>query len=160
WAGSRARREEAEPQRAENDSRQCQAHAQDDEHGTIQESRPRLDAGLDFSSGLVAHSLLLARFNAARVNAGQLGRVPVRRRGRRHRHKGCTHPMQAGKFELNEGNKAMLGAEKNDLLTRTGAGTPAGRLMRCYWQPAALVDELSDNRPLKPVRLLGESLVL
>jgi phenylpropionate dioxygenase-like ring-hydroxylating dioxygenase large terminal subunit len=32
--------------------------------------------------------------------------------------------------------------------------------MRQYWQPAALVDELSGNRPLKPVRLLGENLVL
>src|ERR671935_404295 len=53
----------------------------------------------------------------------------------------------------------MLSAEQNDLLTRTAAGTPAGKLMRCYWQPAALVDELPDNRPLKPVRLLGESLV-
>src|SRR5207245_9947524 len=54
----------------------------------------------------------------------------------------------------------MLSAEQNDLLTRPGPGTPAGKLMRCYWQPAALVDELSGNRPVKPVRLLGESLVL
>ncbi len=54
----------------------------------------------------------------------------------------------------------MLSAEQNDLLTRTGAGTPAGKLMRCYWQPVALVDELTGNRPVKPVRLLGESLVL
>ena len=53
----------------------------------------------------------------------------------------------------------MLSAEQNDRLTRTGPGTPAGRLMRCYWQPAALVDELSGPRPVKPVRLLGESLV-
>jgi phenylpropionate dioxygenase-like ring-hydroxylating dioxygenase large terminal subunit len=53
----------------------------------------------------------------------------------------------------------MLSAEQNDLITRTGPGTPAGRLMRCYWQPAALVDELAGNRPIKPVRLLGESLV-
>ena len=53
----------------------------------------------------------------------------------------------------------MLSAEHNDLITRTGPGTPAGRLMRCYWQPAALVDELSGNRPVRPVRLLGESLV-
>ena len=37
---------------------------------------------------------------------------------------------------------------------------PPGKLMRCYWQPAALVDELSGNRPVKPVRLLGENLVL
>jgi phthalate 4,5-dioxygenase len=54
----------------------------------------------------------------------------------------------------------MLTAEQNDLLTRTGPGTPAGKLMRRYWQPAALVDELSDTRPLKPVRLLGENLVM
>src|SRR5262245_56788653 len=58
------------------------------------------------------------------------------------------------------GKRRMLSTEQNDLITRTGPGTPAGKLMRCYWQPAALVDELSGNRPVKPVRLLGESLVL
>src|SRR5262245_3871799 len=31
--------------------------------------------------------------------------------------------------------------------------------MRHYWQPAALVEELDGPRPVKPVRLLGESLV-
>jgi len=54
----------------------------------------------------------------------------------------------------------MLNAEQNDLITRTGPGTPAGALMRRYWQPAALVDELAGNRPVRPVRLLGESLVM
>ncbi len=54
----------------------------------------------------------------------------------------------------------MLSAEQNDLITRTGPGTAAGKLMRCYWQPAALVDELAGNRPVKPVRLLGENLVI
>jgi phthalate 4,5-dioxygenase oxygenase subunit len=54
----------------------------------------------------------------------------------------------------------MLSAEQNDFITRTGPGTPAGRLMRQYWQPAALVDELSGNRPVKPVRLFGEDLVI
>jgi hypothetical protein len=54
----------------------------------------------------------------------------------------------------------MLSAEQNELITRTGSGTPAGALMRRYWQPAALVDELSGNRPVKPVRLLGENLVM
>jgi phenylpropionate dioxygenase-like ring-hydroxylating dioxygenase large terminal subunit len=53
----------------------------------------------------------------------------------------------------------MLSAEQNDLITRTGPGTAAGALMRRYWQPAALVDELAGNRPVKPVRLLGEDLV-
>jgi phthalate 4,5-dioxygenase oxygenase subunit len=54
----------------------------------------------------------------------------------------------------------MLSVEQNDLITRIGPGTPAGTLMRRYWQPAALVDELAGNRPVKPVRLLGEDLVL
>jgi len=54
----------------------------------------------------------------------------------------------------------MLSAEQNDLITRTGPGTPAGALMRRYWQPAALVDELTGSRPIKPVKLFGESLVM
>ena len=54
----------------------------------------------------------------------------------------------------------MLSAEQNDFIARTGPGTPAGGLMRRYWQPAALVDELSGNRPVKPVRLFGEDLVI
>jgi hypothetical protein len=54
----------------------------------------------------------------------------------------------------------MLSAQQNDLITLTGAGQPAGALMRHYWQPAALLDELAGNRPIKPVRLLGEDLVI
>src|SRR5262245_65882914 len=54
----------------------------------------------------------------------------------------------------------MLSTQQNDLITRTGTDTPAGSLLRRYWQPAALVDELSGNRPIKPVRLLGEDLVI
>ena len=54
----------------------------------------------------------------------------------------------------------MLSREENEKLTRTGPGTPAGGLMRAYWQPAALVAELDERRPVKPVRLLGEDLVL
>ena len=53
----------------------------------------------------------------------------------------------------------MLSAEQNDLITRTSPGTAAGALLRRYWQPAALADELSGNRPVKPVRLMGEDLV-
>jgi phthalate 4,5-dioxygenase len=54
----------------------------------------------------------------------------------------------------------MLSREHNDLITRAGPGSAAGALLRRYWQPAALVDELAGNRPVKPVRLLGENLVL
>jgi nitrite reductase/ring-hydroxylating ferredoxin subunit len=54
----------------------------------------------------------------------------------------------------------MLSAERNELITRTGPDTPCGAMMRRYWQPAALVDELSGARPVKRVRLLGEDLVV
>ena len=37
----------------------------------------------------------------------------------------------------------MLSQEQNDLITRTGPATAAGALMRRYWQPVALVDELA-----------------
>ncbi len=54
----------------------------------------------------------------------------------------------------------MMSQERNDELTRIGPDTPAGKVLRRYWQPAALVDELMSERPVVPVRLLGEDLVL
>jgi phenylpropionate dioxygenase-like ring-hydroxylating dioxygenase large terminal subunit len=54
----------------------------------------------------------------------------------------------------------MMSAEENRVLTQVGPGTPGGRLLRHYWQPAALVDELEGNRPVRAVTLLGEELVL
>lgn len=54
----------------------------------------------------------------------------------------------------------MLKREENEKLTRTGAGTPMGRILRDYWQPAALVSEIDGQRPAKAIRLLGEDLVL
>jgi 5,5'-dehydrodivanillate O-demethylase len=53
----------------------------------------------------------------------------------------------------------VLSAEENELLTRIGRGTPAGELMRRYWQPVAATIELDAN-PVKKVRILGEDLVL
>ena len=53
----------------------------------------------------------------------------------------------------------MLSQEENDLLTRTGPGTPMGELMRRYWQPVAASAELA-RRPTKMVKILGEELVL
>src|SRR6266487_2647959 len=50
--------------------------------------------------------------------------------------------------------------QENDLLTQTGRGTPCGELMRRYWQPAALSEELPVGGAPVPVRLLGEDLVL
>ena len=58
-------------------------------------------------------------------------------------------------------------AQQNELITRIGPGTPCGKLMRCYWQPVALVDEFDPRldpkmaqRPLKAVRLLGQDFIL
>ena len=54
----------------------------------------------------------------------------------------------------------MLSAERNDLITLSGPGTPLGAFMRKYWQPAALTDEFDGIRPVRRVRLLGEDLVM
>jgi len=54
----------------------------------------------------------------------------------------------------------MLCPEENELLTRIGPGTPMGELMRHYWIPALLAEEIAepDCAPVR-VRLLGEDLV-
>ena len=54
----------------------------------------------------------------------------------------------------------MISVEQNELMTRIGPGTPCGKLLRRYWQPVALVDEMAGPRPVKAVRLMGENLVL
>jgi len=54
----------------------------------------------------------------------------------------------------------MISNEENDLLTQTDPGTPCGNLMRRYWQPVALVEELPRAGAPVPVRILGEDLVL
>ena len=54
----------------------------------------------------------------------------------------------------------MLTREENELLTQTGPGTPGGDLMRRYWQPLALVEELPPGGPPRPVRILSEELAL
>ena len=54
----------------------------------------------------------------------------------------------------------MMTAEQNERITRAGRETPAGTLLRRYWQPVALVEELDGRRPVKAVRVLGQDLVL
>lgn len=54
----------------------------------------------------------------------------------------------------------MITAEQNQRLTRVGPATPGGRVLRHYWQPVALADELQGRRPVRPVRALGQDLVL
>ena len=54
----------------------------------------------------------------------------------------------------------MMSQKQNDLITRIGPGTAAGTLLREYWQPVALADELMTARPVVRVTVLGERLVL
>src|SRR5919198_1122563 len=54
----------------------------------------------------------------------------------------------------------MLSKQDNELLTRVGRGTPMGDVLRQYWLPLLLTEELSkkDGNPLR-VRVLGENLI-
>src|SRR3984893_2664527 len=58
------------------------------------------------------------------------------------------------------GGRVMLTREDNELVTRTGPGTPMGDVLRRYWIPAFLARELPqpDCPPVR-VQLLGERLV-
>lgn len=54
----------------------------------------------------------------------------------------------------------MLTREKNELLVRSGHDTPMGALLRRYWIPALLAEELPEpDCPPVRVQLLGEELV-
>ncbi len=53
----------------------------------------------------------------------------------------------------------MLNDENNRLLSQVGAGTPMGKLLRHYWLPVAGASELREQA-IKPIRVLGENLVL
>lgn len=54
----------------------------------------------------------------------------------------------------------MLSREDNQLLTRVDAESPGGQLLRRYWQPVAAATELTDEKPIKKVKVLGEDLVV
>jgi phthalate 4,5-dioxygenase len=55
----------------------------------------------------------------------------------------------------------LLTQEDNELLTHVGSGTPMGNLMREYWIPVMLCEELADRDsvPMR-VRLLTEDLIM
>ncbi|HET9917547.1 MAG TPA: Rieske 2Fe-2S domain-containing protein [Candidatus Binatia bacterium] len=54
----------------------------------------------------------------------------------------------------------MITDEENQLLTQTNRGTPAGELLRRYWQPVALSSELPMGGAPLCVKILGEALAL
>ena len=47
---------------------------------------------------------------------------------------------------------------ENELLTRVGPGTPAGELLRRYWHPVSIAGELTEEKLIKRVTLLGEKM--
>ena len=54
----------------------------------------------------------------------------------------------------------MLSVEDNEALTHVGPGTIMGDLLRQYWVPALMSEELPqpDSAPVR-IRLLGENLI-
>jgi phenylpropionate dioxygenase-like ring-hydroxylating dioxygenase large terminal subunit len=54
----------------------------------------------------------------------------------------------------------MIPAAENARMCLTGAAAPAGKLLRLYWQPVALAEELNGPRPVKPIRIMGQDMVL
>jgi 5,5'-dehydrodivanillate O-demethylase oxygenase subunit len=53
----------------------------------------------------------------------------------------------------------LLTKEENERLTRVGPGSPVGELLRRYWHVVGATAQLDDD-PVRPVRVLGEDLVL
>ncbi len=53
----------------------------------------------------------------------------------------------------------MLDGTTNRTLCETARGTPMGDLLRRYWHPVGAASEM-DARPARPVRVMGEDLVL
>src|SRR3990170_1042849 len=72
----------------------------------------------------------------------------------------CKNWIQSPNNRMRRRIAPVLKREDNEKLTRTGPGTPLGQLMRSYWQPAALVSEMPEDRPVKAIRLMSEDLVL
>jgi len=54
----------------------------------------------------------------------------------------------------------MLPKNFNERVSLTGQGTPAGALLRRYWQPVALSSEIAPRGKPKAVKIMGEDLVL
>src|SRR5512135_36921 len=54
----------------------------------------------------------------------------------------------------------MITVEKNQLLTQTGSRATCGELLRHYWQPVALSEELPPGGAPRTVKILGEELAL
>src|SRR5205814_3770729 len=85
-------------------------------------------------------------------------RSPSRRSSQRTRSEVLSGSRQ--QHARREVKNTMLTKEQNDLLTQTGPGTPGGELLRRFWQPVGLTEELPEGGAPVPVKVLGEELVL
>lgn len=54
----------------------------------------------------------------------------------------------------------MLTHEENVLLTQVSRGTPCGELLRRYWHPVAAAAELTEEKPIRAVKILNEELAV
>jgi 5,5'-dehydrodivanillate O-demethylase len=54
----------------------------------------------------------------------------------------------------------MLTIEQNERLTRVGPGTPCGELLRRYWMALCPAGEITEAKPKKRIRVLGEDLLI
>lgn len=54
----------------------------------------------------------------------------------------------------------MLRTDLNELLSHVGPGTPGGEYMRRYWHPVRMSSQIAPGGQPRPVRILGEDLVL
>ena len=54
----------------------------------------------------------------------------------------------------------MMTEEQNELLTCTGPGTPCGEMLRRYWLPVGLTEEIKAGGKPQQVKVMGEDLVL
>ena len=54
----------------------------------------------------------------------------------------------------------MLDVQSNETLCRTGPGTPMGEVLRRYWHPVALSDDVTPGSKPKQLRIMSEDLVL
>src|SRR5438477_10253230 len=72
----------------------------------------------------------------------------------------CSVGAPRGSEPLQGASRAMLCKEENELLAGVGPGTQMGEMLRRYWLPACLSEEIPgpDCDPVR-VRLLGEDLV-
>lgn len=52
----------------------------------------------------------------------------------------------------------MITKDVNERLMKVGPNTPAGNMLRCYWWPVAVAEDVKDKPAL--IRVLGEDLVL